>query len=224
MQGYEALWLPGMDHAGIATQNVVERELREEGMTRHDLGPRGVRRAGLGSGRTSPAARSSARCAGSATASTGPASGSPWTRACPAPSRPIFKRLYDDGLIYRAERHHQLVPALPDGAVRHRGRAPRGRGRAGLDPLRRRATTRSSSPPPGPRRCSATPRSPCTPTTSATRHLDRHRGRAAADRPADPGRRRRPRRPGVRHRRGQGDARRTTPTTSRSAGGTACRR
>lgn len=39
MQGYEALWLPGIDHAGIATQNVVERELREkEGKTRHDLG------------------------------------------------------------------------------------------------------------------------------------------------------------------------------------------
>ena len=38
MQGYNTLWLPGMDHAGIATQNVVERELRKEGKTRHDLG------------------------------------------------------------------------------------------------------------------------------------------------------------------------------------------
>ena len=38
MQGYAALWLPGTDHAGIATQNVVERELRLEGMTRHDIG------------------------------------------------------------------------------------------------------------------------------------------------------------------------------------------
>src|SRR6185369_17420843 len=38
MQGYEALWLPGMDHAGIATQNVVERELAKEGVSRHDLG------------------------------------------------------------------------------------------------------------------------------------------------------------------------------------------
>ncbi len=37
-QGYEALWLPGTDHAGIATQNVVERELKKEGKTRHDLG------------------------------------------------------------------------------------------------------------------------------------------------------------------------------------------
>ena len=38
MQGYEALWVPGTDHAGIATQNVVERELRKEGLGRHDLG------------------------------------------------------------------------------------------------------------------------------------------------------------------------------------------
>ena len=39
MSGYEALWVPGTDHAGIATQTVVEKKLqREEGITRHDLG------------------------------------------------------------------------------------------------------------------------------------------------------------------------------------------
>ena len=39
MSGYEALWVPGTDHAGIATQTVVEKKLqREEGVTRHDLG------------------------------------------------------------------------------------------------------------------------------------------------------------------------------------------
>ena len=39
MQGYAALWLPGSDHAGIATQIKVEEELRKnEGLTRHDLG------------------------------------------------------------------------------------------------------------------------------------------------------------------------------------------
>ncbi|NTW56271.1 MAG: valine--tRNA ligase [Chlorobiaceae bacterium] len=38
MQGREALWLPGTDHAGIATQTVVERKLKKEGLTRHDLG------------------------------------------------------------------------------------------------------------------------------------------------------------------------------------------
>ena len=38
MKGFETLWLPGMDHAGIATQNVVERQLAAEGKSRHDFG------------------------------------------------------------------------------------------------------------------------------------------------------------------------------------------
>ena len=38
MSGYEALWIPGTDHAGIATQAVVEKQLRKENLTRHDLG------------------------------------------------------------------------------------------------------------------------------------------------------------------------------------------
>lgn len=38
MRGCNVLWLPGSDHAGIATQNVVERRLAGEGLTRHDLG------------------------------------------------------------------------------------------------------------------------------------------------------------------------------------------
>ena len=38
MQGFKTLWLPGTDHAGIATQNVVERKLKKEGKTRFDLG------------------------------------------------------------------------------------------------------------------------------------------------------------------------------------------
>jgi valyl-tRNA synthetase len=38
MQGFEVLWLPGMDHAGIATQNVVEKQLAAAGQSRHDLG------------------------------------------------------------------------------------------------------------------------------------------------------------------------------------------
>jgi valyl-tRNA synthetase len=37
-RGFETLWLPGTDHAGIATQNVVEKELRKEGKSRFDLG------------------------------------------------------------------------------------------------------------------------------------------------------------------------------------------
>ncbi len=38
MEGYRALWLPGTDHAGIATQNVVEKDLKKQGITRHELG------------------------------------------------------------------------------------------------------------------------------------------------------------------------------------------
>ena len=38
MQGFKTLWIPGTDHAGIATQNVVEKELKKEGLSRFDLG------------------------------------------------------------------------------------------------------------------------------------------------------------------------------------------
>lgn len=38
MQGFDTLWLPGTDHAGIATQNVVERRLKKEGLSRQDIG------------------------------------------------------------------------------------------------------------------------------------------------------------------------------------------
>src|SRR3989344_1787612 len=38
MEGYRTLWIPGTDHAGIATQNVVEKELKKQGISRHDLG------------------------------------------------------------------------------------------------------------------------------------------------------------------------------------------
>lgn len=38
MEGYKTLWLPGTDHAGIATQHVVEKEFKKQGISRHDLG------------------------------------------------------------------------------------------------------------------------------------------------------------------------------------------
>ena len=38
MKGFKTLWLPGTDHAGIATQNVVEKDLKKQGLSRHDLG------------------------------------------------------------------------------------------------------------------------------------------------------------------------------------------
>jgi len=42
LEGFKTLWLPGTDHAGIATQNVVEKELKKEGKTRFDLGRKGL--------------------------------------------------------------------------------------------------------------------------------------------------------------------------------------
>ncbi len=57
MRGRAALWLPGTDHAGIATQNVVERLLAEEGHDPVRPGARGVRRAGVGLRRARPAPR-----------------------------------------------------------------------------------------------------------------------------------------------------------------------
>ena len=38
MNGYKTLWLPGTDHAGIAAQNVVEKDLKKQGITKHELG------------------------------------------------------------------------------------------------------------------------------------------------------------------------------------------
>ena len=38
LKGFEVLWVPGTDHAGIATQNVVERQIAQEGLNRHELG------------------------------------------------------------------------------------------------------------------------------------------------------------------------------------------
>jgi valyl-tRNA synthetase len=39
MRGNNTLWVPGTDHAGIATQIVVERQLQAQGVSRHDMGP-----------------------------------------------------------------------------------------------------------------------------------------------------------------------------------------
>ncbi len=67
---------------------------------------------GSGSGRPSRAARSPASCAGWAPRRTGPASASPWTRACPRRSRKVFVTLYKQGLIYRDKRLVNWDPKL----------------------------------------------------------------------------------------------------------------
>ena len=53
MEGYNALWMPGTDHAGIATQNVVEKQLAAEGFSRHSLAGKNSS-SGCGSGRKPP--------------------------------------------------------------------------------------------------------------------------------------------------------------------------
>ncbi|MGP3968990.1 valine--tRNA ligase [Streptomyces sp. 6N223] len=103
MQGHETLWQPGMDHAGIATQNVVERELAKEGKSRHDLGREAfVERVWQWKAESGGQIQGQMRRLGDGVA---------WSRdrftmdeGLSRAVQTIFKRLYDDGLIYRAER------------------------------------------------------------------------------------------------------------------------
>ncbi|MBI2952717.1 MAG: valine--tRNA ligase [Chloroflexi bacterium] len=122
MQGRQALWLPGTDHAGIATQNVVERELAKQGLTRFDLGREKFVEAvwrwkeKYGNVITEQLRRMGASC--------------DWTRQRftldPGLSRAVretFVRLYDKGLIYRGEYMINWCPrcttALSDLEVDH---------------------------------------------------------------------------------------------------------
>jgi valyl-tRNA synthetase len=122
MQGYDALWLPGMDHAGIATQNVVERQLAAEGRGRHDLGrERFVAKVWEWKAESGGAILGQMRRLGD---------GVDWSRerftldeGLSEAVQTMFKRLYDDGLIYRAERIINWCPrcltALSDIEVDH---------------------------------------------------------------------------------------------------------
>ena len=88
MRGDNTLWVPGTDHAGIATQIVVERQLEAQKVSRHDLGRKQLRREACGSGRSSPARPSpnQMRRMG-ASCLTGRTSTSRWTRRA-RPSSP----------------------------------------------------------------------------------------------------------------------------------------
>jgi valyl-tRNA synthetase len=122
MQGYNALWLPGMDHAGIATQNVVERELAREGLSRHDLGREAfAERVWQWKAESGGKILGQMRRLGDSV---------DWSRerftmdeGLSRAVQTIFKRLFDDGLIYRAERIINWCPrcltALSDIEVDH---------------------------------------------------------------------------------------------------------
>jgi valyl-tRNA synthetase len=122
MQGFNTLWLPGMDHAGIATQNVVERELAKEGLSRHDLGREAfVERVWQWKAESGGRILGQMRRLGDSV---------DWSRerftmdaGLSRAVQTIFKQLYDDSLIYRAERIINWCPrcltALSDIEVDH---------------------------------------------------------------------------------------------------------
>ncbi|MGI8873840.1 MAG: valine--tRNA ligase [Egibacteraceae bacterium] len=122
MSGRNAVWLPGMDHAGIATQNVVEKELAGEGLTRHDLGRAAfVERVWAfkleyGGTILRQLRRLGASCDWEREAFT---LDEPRTAAV----REVFCRLFEEGLIYRGYRLINWCPrcatALSDIEVEH---------------------------------------------------------------------------------------------------------
>jgi valyl-tRNA synthetase len=122
MQGFEVLWLPGMDHAGIATQNVVERQLAAQGLSRQDLGREAfVEKVWEWKAESGGAILGQMRRLGDSV---------DWSRerftmdeGLSRAVQTIFKRLYEDDLIYRAERIINWCPrcltALSDIEVEH---------------------------------------------------------------------------------------------------------
>ena len=122
MRGVPTLWLPGMDHAGIATQNVVEREIAKEGLSRHDLGRDAfVKKVWDWKAEFGGKILGQMRRLGDSV---------DWSRerftmdeGLSRAVLTIFKRLYDDDLIYRAERIINWCPrcltALSDIEVEH---------------------------------------------------------------------------------------------------------
>ncbi|WP_445166009.1 valine--tRNA ligase [Mycolicibacterium sp. Dal123E01] len=111
MQGYEVLWLPGMDHAGIATQSVVEKQLALDGKTKEDFGRE------LFVDKVWDWKRESGGTIGGQMRAIG--DGVDWSRdrftmddGLSRAVRTIFKRLYDAGLIYQAERLVNWSPVL----------------------------------------------------------------------------------------------------------------
>ena len=111
MQGYEVLWLPGMDHAGIATQSVVEKQLAVDGKTKEDFGRE------LFIDKVWDWKHDSGGTIGAQMRRLG--DGVDWSRdrftmddGLSRAVRTIFKRLFDAGLIYRAERLVNWSPVL----------------------------------------------------------------------------------------------------------------
>ena len=122
MQGYAALWVPGVDHAGIATQIKVEEELRKEGLTRYDLGrERFLERVWDWKRQYGDRIVNQQKKLGSSC---------DWDRArftmdegCSRAVREVFVSLYEKGLIYKGSRIINWCPhcttALSDAEVEY---------------------------------------------------------------------------------------------------------
>ena len=122
MQGYNTLWMPGCDHAGIATQAKVEEALREEGLTRYDLGrEKFLERVWAWKEKFGNRIMSQLRSLGSSC---------DWERerftmdeGCSRAVREVFVSLYEEGLIYQGTRITNWCPrchtALSDIEVEH---------------------------------------------------------------------------------------------------------
>jgi valyl-tRNA synthetase len=122
MQGYNVLWMPGTDHAGIATQNVVERQLAAEGKDRHDLGREEfIERVWKWKGESGGQIIGQLKRLGASC---------DWERerftmdeGLSTAVRTVFVKLYQDGLIYRDNRLINWCPrchtALSDIEVEH---------------------------------------------------------------------------------------------------------
>lgn len=123
MNGFEALWMPGTDHAGIATQNVVEKSLREEGLTRHTLGREKFLervwkwREKYGNTIIRQLQRLGSSCDWNRTRFT-------MDEGLSTAVREVFVRLYEKGLIYRGKYIINWCPrcqtALSDEEVQHK--------------------------------------------------------------------------------------------------------
>jgi valyl-tRNA synthetase len=101
MKGERTLWQPGTDHAGIATQMVVERQLEAQGKTRHDLRPRAfIERVWEWKAESGGSITRQLRRLG-LLAGLGPRA-LHHGRGLSAAVREVFVRLYEEGLIYRA--------------------------------------------------------------------------------------------------------------------------
>ncbi len=103
MQGFNALWIPGTDHAAIATQNKVEAVIEEEGLNRHDLGrEKFLERVKAFVADSQDTIRNQVRKMGSSC---------DWSREAYTFSdelsfavNTVFKKMYEDGLVYRGNR------------------------------------------------------------------------------------------------------------------------